>query len=199
MHLIPHFITRPIRPGAPMKRPASPTPAAASSISSLHAIKKTKVLGSSPTRADLPTIIDLTSDDELSVAVPAHNAVSNEEEEDSSDDEWGVPVRAPKFVINKEDAMPSDEVDSGITFHPNSWPPLPAGANRTQWEMDFRNAKNQIKESRSICEAYARALAHIEMIKGKYGMQAPKPCEHAESAGVSSLIYHPLCYDWHME
>ncbi|KAI8941603.1 hypothetical protein NX059_002818 [Plenodomus lindquistii] len=155
MQVIPHFIKRAVRNGSLMKRVATPIHASVSPPSSPRRAKKTKVTSSSLPDLNASPVIDLTSND---LTIPSSSNFAGA----------GKDKAGERMEVIEVDS--SSNAATAITFHPNSWPPLPPDVNPRQWRIDFDKSKAEVMITRGITDPKrASAWAHIELIKGKYG------------------------------
>jgi hypothetical protein len=92
-------------------------------------------------------------------------------------------------------------------FKPAQTSTLPTDATYYAWLTDITNAKARYitthhngvtPKPRSSAECVMSNKVHAEMIGGKYGMTALKPCGHCIETGTVCRVYHPDCYKWHV-
>lgn len=74
--------------------------------------------------------------------------------------------------------------------------PLTPGVTCSTWLIDFTEAQQRYMDSDGRSKEYATVGAHVEMIAGRYGMTALKPCDHCIGAGETCRVYHSECYEW---
>jgi len=94
--------------------------------------------------------------------------------------------------------------DHGI-FNPRALQPLPRDVTHSTWLDDFAEAKQRYLDTHcggivptrwSSADKRSNRAAHMEMIEGKYGMTALKPCDHCVDNEATCRVYHGECYEW---
>jgi hypothetical protein len=85
-------------------------------------------------------------------------------------------------------------------FKQHAAPPLPKDVTQSTRLNDFAAAEKRYTDSHQYPSGavakYARRVVHIEMIGGKYGIAALKPCSICVKVGATCRVYHPECYEW---
>jgi hypothetical protein len=99
------------------------------------------------------------------------------------------------------------DIHDADKFRPCKTSSLPQEATYYAWLTDMENAKTRYiathlhgvrPNPQSSPDKYMCERAHAEMISGKYGMTALKPCDRCVEAGVTCRVYHPDCYEWYI-
>jgi hypothetical protein len=83
------------------------------------------------------------------------------------------------------------DADEGLN---KSWhhAALPSALTTAQWDIDFAEAIKDIKGVDD--DRLRRAYAHIQLISGKYGVDATYPCAGCNKANRTCRIYHPAIH-----
>jgi hypothetical protein len=205
LRLIPHFLPITFRPGTAPKRQLSPHTASATSP---RPQKRWVQDAESPE----PTITF-----EMIEQVRAARL----ERPDESDQAGGFGEEYSEILseddMAERDAFELDqgrraarrarvpEYDHGIFAPPRALQPLPADATEEDWTKEFEKARqrhidanhsHRITPLTGPCLRAIRRQVHREMMNGKYGMDAFKPCVHCIEAEEVCRVYHSDCYGW---
>ncbi|KAH3944369.1 hypothetical protein HBI56_161820 [Parastagonospora nodorum] len=98
---------------------------------------------------------------------------------------------------------PNQHYDHG-TFTPRAHHRLPASVTHDTWTTDCEEASqryinahyNGVMPTTKSSLQSLRRITHQEMIRGKYGMDALKPCTRCVEDEVVCRVYHSDCYEW---
>jgi hypothetical protein len=106
--------------------------------------------------------------------------------------------RKPEEWVDRRGVM----YDHGVFISPSTHS-LPQLATHESWTIDFEVAKQHyanihwegpMPTGGTGMAQHVHRVVHREMIEGKYGMTAVRPCSHCVDAEVVCRIYHSDCY-----
>lgn len=179
VRLIPHFVKIVTRTGEPMKRRLTTSDVGDDVVARPQPPKKKILPATTPTTRDSTGV--------------------SEEGATSSDDDY--PELTEISVIDKKSAKAHPGPKNHGSFQPTATAALPRDATASTWLVDFVEAKKKyVDEHPSLLNGrkVVNPKAHVEMIEGKYGTIAQRPCDSCVADGTPCRVYHPDCYEWEL-